>query len=149
MKLFCDTNIIIDYLARRKPFFDDVLKLRIAAMFGDVELWASIQSFVDTEYILRRTIPIRTLRKMLDSCLHFLHVSLPVQDSLSVGLQSDWPDLEDYLIAQCALEQGAHYLITRDTKGFSKSVIPVMSPKKFLLFAENELGITYEKLELT
>lgn len=37
MRLFCDTNILIDYLAQTL-FFQDALMLRIAASLGDVEL---------------------------------------------------------------------------------------------------------------
>lgn len=146
MRLFCDTNILIDYLAQRKPFFQDALKLRIAASYGDVELWACTQSFADAEYILRRAVPTSTLRNMMNECLSFLHVATPSEKALSAGLQSDWPDLEDFLIAQCAHEQGAHYLITRDVKGFAKSRIPVKTPHEFLQFAEKELCITYESI---
>lgn len=99
--------------------------LRIAASLGDVELWACTQSFADAEHILRRAVPTSTLRNMMNGCLSFLHVAAPSEKALSAGLQSDWLDLEDFLIAQCAHEQGVHYLITRDVKGFAKSRIPV------------------------
>ena len=67
MRLFLDTNVLIDYYARREPFYDDALKLRIAAFFGDVDLWVCTQSFVDAEYILRKAVPITELRSMMAS----------------------------------------------------------------------------------
>lgn len=152
MKLFCDTNILIDYLSRRQPYFEDVLKLRIAALCGDVELWMCPQSFTDAEYILRSALPLPTLREKMRACLSFIHIAVPSADSLAQGLASDWPDLEDYLIAHCAREQGAHYLITRDTKGFQSAElpawVPVFTPHEFLEFTDKEFGITYEEIEL-
>ena len=38
MKLFLDTNVLIDYFVQRQPFFESIRKLRIAQIFGDVEL---------------------------------------------------------------------------------------------------------------
>lgn len=54
MKLFLDTNALIDLVARREPYVSDVGKLCIAAYFGDVQLWASTQSYADAYYVLRR-----------------------------------------------------------------------------------------------
>lgn len=50
MKLFLDTNALIDLVARREPYVSDVGKLCIAAYFGDVQLWASTQSYADAYY---------------------------------------------------------------------------------------------------
>lgn len=86
----------------RKPFFQDALMLRIAASLGDVELWACTQSFADAEHILCRAVPTSTLRNMMNGCLSFLHVAAPSEKALSAGLQSDWLDLKDFRIAQCA-----------------------------------------------
>lgn len=44
------------------------------------------------------------------------------------GLESHWPDLEDFLIARCAENEGADYLITRDTKWFENSRVPALTP---------------------
>lgn len=148
MKLFLDTNILIDYYAQRDPFFHYSKLLCIASFFDDVELWASTQSFVDVEYILRKAIPAQTLRKMMASSLENLHTTSPTSKDLSEGLSAQWPDLEDFLIARCAENEGANYLITRDTKGFEKSAIPALTPEQFFTVMETEYGITYDEIGL-
>ena len=49
MRVFLDTNVLVDFYARREPFFQYAKLLWIASYFEDVELWASSQSFVDIE----------------------------------------------------------------------------------------------------
>lgn len=65
MKLFLDTNALIDLVARREPYVSDVGKLCIAAYFGDVQLWASTQSYADAYYVLRRAASESEVKKAL------------------------------------------------------------------------------------
>lgn len=146
MKLFLDTNVLIDYYAKREPFFEPMKKLRIAQVFGDVELWASIQSFSDIEYILRRAIPIEQLRKMIAESLSFINIAASTASDLAEGVASSWPDLEDFLIATNAKHIKADYLITRDKKGFSNSQVQVMSPTEWLALMESK-GIIYSEVD--
>ena len=143
MRVFLDTNILVDFYARREPFFQNAKLLWIASYFKDVELWASTQSFVDIEYILRRAVPVQTLREMMAKSLDLLRVSSPEPNDLTDGLSSGWPDLEDFLIARCAQNEGADYLITRDAKGFEHSIVPVVSPEQFFRMLKEEYGVVY------
>lgn len=45
------------------------------------------------------------------------------------ALRLGWDDLEDCLVALCAQSARADYLVTRDTKGFSRSLVPVSFAK--------------------
>lgn len=51
MKLFLDTNALLDYYTQRQPFFEDMKKLRIAQYCGDVEFWASIPALSAKEWL--------------------------------------------------------------------------------------------------
>lgn len=146
MKLFLDTNALLDYYAQRQPFFEDMKKLRIAQYCGDVEFWASTQSFTDIEYILRGALPLSDLRSMMSNSLSFISVVSPTPASLAKGLGANYPDLEDCLIASCAEDIRASYIITRDAKRFSFSSIPALSAKEWLCAQENR-GIVYDEIE--
>lgn len=148
MKLLLDTNVLVDYYARRMLFWEDTLKLRIAEHFGDVELWVSAQSFSDIEYILRKAIPIGELREMFAESAQFLKICGVSTADVHEAFQSGWPDLEDCLIACAAKRVKADYLITRDKKGFSRSTVPVMSPREFISWFQRSHGIEYEELRL-
>lgn len=147
MRLLLDTNVLVDYYARREPFFDAAAKLRCAAYFGDVELWASAQSFADIEYILRRAIPIDALRAMMRESLGFLNISTPSATDVHDAIASAWPDFEDFLVARSAERVRADYLVTRDANGFAQARIPVVSPTEFLSIMEKRHGIVYDDIE--
>ena len=104
-----------------------------------------MQSFTDAEYILRRAIPAQTLRAMMAGSLERLHVATASPQDLADGLMSDWPDLEDFLIARSALNEGADYLITRDAEGFGASRVPVLTTERFFTRMEKEHGVVYDE----
>ena len=147
MRLFLDTNVLIDYISRRKPFYDFAKKLYIASAFGDVKLFCSTHSFLDAEYILRHAIDIKQLREIMAECCSFIQpVSIDV-DSLKDGFFSGWPDLEDYAIASAAMQVNADYLLTRDLAGFADSKIPAMTPEEFFELLEKEYQVVYDETE--
>lgn len=147
MKLLLDTNVLIDYYARREPFFEDAMKLRVAALFGDVELWAAAQSFADVEYVLRGAVPLDTLRSMMRESLSFLKVAASGAGDVACALRSGWPDLEDFLIARCAERVRADYLITRDAGDFEHAGMPALAPSGFLRMLAEEHGLTYDEID--
>lgn len=143
-RLLLDTNILIDYLAQRQPFFDDAAKLRVAADFGDVELWLCAQSIADVEYILRKAIPLERLRAMLKGVTGFCSVAAVNGEDMVAGLDSGWPDLEDFCIARAAERIQADRIITRDAEGFRRSPVPATDAATFFKSLKADYGIEYE-----
>lgn len=148
MKLLLDTNVLIDYYAQREPFAENAILLRVAACFGDVDLWACSQSFLDVEYVLRRVIPANELRQMISNSLEFLSVCTVSASDVCEGLKSGWQDLEDFHIASAAKRIGACYVITRDFEGFAKSDVPALSPQGFFKLMQDEYGVLYDPVAL-
>lgn len=146
MRLLLDTNILIDYYARRAPFANDAVKLRCASYFGDVELWACSQSLADVEYVLRRAIPPNTPRSMMLESLDFLNIASPTAADMRDALASDWPDLEDFLVARAAQRVQADFVITRDERGFAQAKTPVLSPAAFLSMMKERFGVEYDDI---
>lgn len=148
MKALLDTNVLIDYYARRGEFFAHALKLRAAAEFGDVELWACAHSFADIEYILGREAGVEPLRAALRESFSFIGLCGYAPSDVKDAVASGWPDMEDFLIARAAWRIGADVLVTRDAKGFAGSRVPVISPEGFLERVSVELDREYEGLDL-
>ena len=148
MKLFLDTCTLLDYYARRAPFFEDMQKVRIAQFFGDVSLYASVQSLCDIEYILSKAIGKEQIRKMMYSSLSFLHVVPASASNVEQMLTAGWKDLEDCVIAHTAAEYQMDYLLTRNLKDFESSQVVVLSPSGWLSMME-ENGVTYEDANLS
>jgi predicted nucleic acid-binding protein len=144
MRLLLDTNVLIDYFASREPYVQDALRLRIMQEFGDVELWASIQSFADIAYVLRNETDTRKLQDAFLASLDFLRVCALDQDDLKMACREQWVDFEDCLIEQCSRKVKAEFLLTRDSRGFSQSTATTLSPAEFFSLISEQYGLTYE-----
>lgn len=146
MKLFLDTNILIDYYGRRQPFFSDASKLFVAQAFGDVELWASAKSFTDVFYVIGRQVGESRLQSMFASSFKYLRVCGVDGADLSDAATRSWSDFEDCLVSIAAEKTKADYLVTRDVAGFSHSSVPAISPQDFLLVMRDRYHAEYDDL---
>ena len=55
IKLLLDSNIVIDFLAKREPFYESAEKLMLLGMTGDLELWVSTTQANDIFYVLGKS----------------------------------------------------------------------------------------------
>jgi len=149
MKALLDTNVLIDYFAKREPYYQDAFMLRVMHEFGDVELWSSIQSYSDIAYVLRNETNSAELQNAFVSSLSFMHVCSLDQDNLVAACGEKWPDFEDCLIEQCSRKIKAEFILTRDAEGFAKSDVTVLSPKEFFTLVSEKYGLSYDTLDLS
>lgn len=144
MNILLDTNVFIDYVGRQEPFFGPAERVIAAGFFGDAKLWLSAQSIKDAHYVLGHYVNSvhvqRAVRKTLDIVTL---VSLSASDT-EKALFLEWDDYEDCLIALCALRANADYIVSRDKKGFARSMVPVLSPDEWLRIMEEEHGLAYD-----
>ena len=147
MNLLLDACVFIDYLGRKEPFFSAAAQVIAAGFFGDARLWLPVQSLTDAFYVLRKYIPADKLQSMLKTvCAHISLVDLCAQDSLR-ALSLEWSDIEDCQVALAAEKTKADYLITRDVKDFSRSLVPPMSPEDWLQMMRDTQGLSYEMVD--
>ena len=147
MNLLLDTNVIIDYLGRQQPFYEDAERIIAIGYFGDASLWAPAQSFKDAFYVLSHYAdPVR----VQGAILALIDVVKPIGltgDDLAAAAKMKWNDLEDCLVAIGAGKAHADYLVTRDRKGFARSSTPAISPAELLERIRETDGISYGAVE--
>lgn len=132
-KLFIDTNIIIDLLAKREPFYDQAAMLFTLADKQKIELSVSALSFANINYILLHSLKPEEAKLILRKLK--LIVRVLSLDEKIVGLSlndNDFTNYEDALQYFTALENGVDVIITRNLKDFQKSKLPVMTAAQFL-----------------
>lgn len=147
MNLLLDTNVVIDYLGRKPPFFGDAERVIAAGYFGDAQLWASTQSFKDAFFVLSHYAdPLR----VQDALLKLMQVVNPVDltgSDIAAAAKLKWEDMEDCLIAVSAQKAGADYLVTRDGKGFDRSMVPTIAPTTWLKLVSEQENVTFTGIE--
>lgn len=139
IRALVDTNILIDFLAQRKPFFADARKLMVFAYMGDYELWASSSQMTDLFYILShggRESEAAPAKRALRALRQNVHVYAPDEDDIDCALASDWDDFEDSLVYQAAVKIGARLIVTRNADDFAASTVKAVSPAEFFAWME-------------
>jgi predicted nucleic acid-binding protein len=134
MRVLVDTNVVLDYLAKREPFLKYAEAIFEACAAGKVDGCIAAHSFSNIFYILRSVFSITERRNLLlDLCRLFAVEGIDQSTVESAIKNESFDDFEDALQEACAISFGADYIITRDPSDYAQSVIPVISPEKFIL----------------
>jgi len=135
--LLVDTNVVLDLLAKREPFYDSAAKLFSLADKKKITLSISTLTFANTNYVLTRLKTADKAREILRRFRVLVKV-LSLDDKvidLALNDQS-FKDFEDGLQYYSAIENGLDMIITRDLSDFRESRIPVMTPEEYLISIE-------------
>ena len=131
-RVFVDTDIILDLIGMRQPFYESAAVLFSKSDRGEIQLFVSSLSFSKLNYILTKQFSAREARKKI---LQFktLVTVLSVSDKIvELALISDFKDFEDGLQYFTATENGITLLLTRNIKDYKKADIAVMTATEFL-----------------
>jgi predicted nucleic acid-binding protein len=130
--IFVDTNIIIDLLAKREPFYKDAQDLFTLSDKKEIQLCISSLSFANTYYSIVKHHKDIDAKKYLAKSKVLVKV-LPLEDkAIELALASNFNDFEDGLQYFVALDNISDIIITRNKKDFKNSKIPVMTAGEYI-----------------
>jgi predicted nucleic acid-binding protein len=130
--IFVDTNIIIDLLAKREPFYKDAQDLFTLSDKKEIQLCISSLSFANTYYSIVKHHKDIDARKYLAKFKVLVKV-LPLEDkAIELALASNFNDFEDGLQYFVAMDNESDIIITRNKKDFKNSKIPVMTAGEYI-----------------
>jgi predicted nucleic acid-binding protein len=134
-RIFLDTNIIVDLIADRKPFSKYAIQLFQKAEQNEVELFTSSHSIATTHYLLKKYLGEKELREVLFDLIDYFTVIAVDEAILKKGLRSNHRDFEDSIQILCASSiEKMDCIVTRNTKDFKTSEIPVFNPDEIILW---------------
>ena len=137
-QIFLDTNVIIDFLADRKPFSVAAAQIFNFAILGKIRIYISAVSYNNIYYILRQSFSNTETIKLLDELCEMTEIADVTKAIIKKSLKSDLKDFEDAIQYNCALSLNKiDFIVTRDTKDFKKSALSVMNPKEALSLIES------------
>ena len=132
MKLFLDTNVLLDFLGERDPFYISAAKIATLADKRSLQIIVSALSFATISYFLTKYEGLEKAKVKLRKFKIICEICELDELIIEKGLNSDFPDFEDSLQYYSALRSDCDIIITRNGKDFKKSELPVMSPDEFL-----------------
>jgi predicted nucleic acid-binding protein len=132
-RLFVDTNIVIDLLSRREPFYEESATLFSLADKMQIELAVSSLTIANTSYTLLRQMDSAKAKSILRK-LRLIVKVLPLDDKIiGLALNDDtFVDFEDGLQYFTAIENGQELIISRNLKDFKNAKLPAMTARQFI-----------------
>ena len=136
--IFLDTNVIIDFLADRRPFSLTAAEIFNASLSGIVKIFVSSVSYNNIYYILRQYLSHNQTIKLLIELSEMTEIVDVTKTVIKKSLKSDFKDFEDAIQYNCALTiSKIDFIVTRDSKDFKKSSLPVMNPQEAMGIINN------------
>lgn len=134
MNIYVDSNIIMDLIAKRVPFYEDALCLflelaREEKLFG----YISVKSLADIHYIYKHLTHSKELaNKKIIEITDLLSIADNTKSDLLKAIFYNGKDFEDDLIIQLADRMKLDYIVTRNQKHFENSSVKAITPKECL-----------------
>jgi len=132
MRIFYDTNVILDLLADRPGFADTSARAVSIADTAGNRGFMSALSVCDIVYIMRKCMAPNVIGMRLQALADILHIVDVTGTHVMSAFGCGMPDYEDAVQANCAVAAAADVIVTRDPVGFAGAKIRVMSPVEFL-----------------
>ena len=132
-KVLLDTNIIIDLLAKREPFYQEAANIFTLADRKVINLYVSALSFANVNYVLLRQRKSEEAKLILRKLKLLVGILSLDEKIISLSLNdNDFKDYEDALQYYSAIENDIDVIISRNLKDFQNSKLPVMTADQFI-----------------
>lgn len=133
IKILVDTNIVIDLLAKREPYYTEAAELFSLSDKKEIELAISSLTFANTNYILAKYRSPKEARQILRKFKVLVEILSLDDKIIDLSLSDDkFEDFEDGLQYYSAIENEIGVILTRNKKDFKNSIIPVLTAKEYL-----------------
>ena len=140
MKVLVDTNIVLDVLLKRVPFYEDSFTMFQLSDSRSISGVLAAISITNIFYMLRKTGKSSAeVYQDLDDIIGVFNVAPVFETTVSTALALRWNDFEDAVQFITAKECEVDYIITRNKADYITSEISCMTPAEFIaLLKENE-----------
>ncbi len=125
-RVFVDSDVILDLLLAREPFFPAAANLFLLIQEGRVEAFTSPVVFVNLFYILRQGMPASEAFTALRKLRLLLGVLSVDERTIDRGLASSFADFEDAIQYYTAVAHSLDAVVTRNKRHYKAAEIPVL-----------------------
>ena len=132
IKVFFDTNIMIDVIGRREQFCQPSLQIMSLADRGLIRIYVSVLSYATASFILGRYNKELDIVNEFSKFMKITTATLVDSSMVEQSVKSGFEDFEDAMQYFSAKHENVDYIITRNKKDFESSDIPVFEPQEFV-----------------
>lgn len=131
MKVLLDTNIVIDVIAKREPYFKDSYNVFKLIAMKTICGFITSKQVTDIYYIIKKTL--HDEKRTRESIIKIVSL-LDMVDTLSIDVKSAFDtklqDYEDGLLETIAYRKKLNAIVTRNIKDFKNSIVKIIKPNE-------------------
>lgn len=144
MKAVIDTCVVVDALQSREPFCRDAQTIFLLCANQQFEGFLTAKAITDIYYLThRQTHSDKATRDIISKLCTLFSLADTTELDIRNAISSEISDFEDAVIVETAARSGADCIVTRNTKDYSKSQVPVYTPEGFIaLISEPDIAIS-------
>jgi predicted nucleic acid-binding protein len=130
--LFIDSDILLDMLLNRDPFFAYTKYLLFESESRPIKLSTSSLVIANINYILAKKTGAAAAKESIRKLVKLIHILPFESDIVDLGLTSKIADFEHAIQNLIAERYKCDVIITRNIKDYKQATIPVLTAEQFL-----------------
>ena len=132
MKILFDTNVILDVMLLRKPFFKISSLLIAEAEQKNISGYVCATTLTTIHYLVEKSLNREQAHSKIENILNIFDVAEVNKSIIESALLSGFSDFEDSVLHESARRNGIEGIVTRNSRDFTLSKIPVYDPEELL-----------------
>jgi predicted nucleic acid-binding protein len=131
-RIFIDSDIILDLLAHRKPFYNHAAELFTFAYNNKIELYTTAVVLANVFYILRKLIGNEAAKQQLKDLRLLVNILEITANIVDMSLDSKFSDFEDGLQYFTAKENNLLAIITRNGEDYKVKDVIIQTAEEYI-----------------
>ncbi|MBD5463399.1 MAG: PIN domain-containing protein [Lachnospiraceae bacterium] len=133
MKILIDTNIVLDVMLKREPFYRLSVEVLSLSKRDNVEEYVSASAITDIYYLAYRQLRDKGLvKKLMKELLMVVSVAGVSEQEIQNAINLEWNDFEDSVQYSVAFLQEMDGIVTRNLRDYKEADIKVWEPEELL-----------------
>jgi len=132
MRVLLDTNVVLDFVLARQPFFVEADEIFIRLRNREFEGFVSAITPINVFYITRKETDKATAYLAIKELLNLVNIAQSNTLMYQSALLLNFNDYEDAVQNECAFIEKLDAIVTRNTKDYKNATVKVYSPIEFL-----------------
>ena len=138
IKVFFDTNVIIDAFSSRDNDYRDSQRLVVKVINKEIDGYISSKQITDIYYVLRKYVPNEEIkRQIIKDIVESFNVLPLLPSDVSISLKSDIPDFEDAVLEEAVSVNRIPFIVTHNAKHFEKARAMIFSPSDLIKYIDS------------
>lgn len=132
MRVFIDTNVVLDYVIEGRNFHRNALGVIRACEDNHHQMFISATCVTTIHHVAKKEIGLTEANLVIDDVLELFEVVPVDHETLKIARAASGKDFEDNVQVVAAHHSNADFIITRNIDDFDHSSMPVKTPGAFL-----------------